>query len=42
MEKIIKSRNLKIVVYLIDVAEKKKGKFIAREVRLSDTPFIEI
>lgn len=42
MEKIINSRSLKIVVYIIDVAEKRKRKFIAHEVRLSDIPFIEI
>ncbi|GAA4237715.1 hypothetical protein GCM10022291_25390 [Postechiella marina] len=42
MKKVLDSRSLKIVVYIIDVAEKKKRKFVAHEVRLSDTPFIEI
>ncbi len=42
MKKILDSRSLKIVVYIIDVAEKKKRKFIAREVDLNDNPFIEI
>jgi len=42
MEKVIISMGLKTVVYIIDVSEKKKRKFIAREVRLSYGSFIEI
>ena len=42
MEKILNSISLKTVVYIIDVAEKKKRKFIAREVRMSYGSFIEI
>ena len=42
MEKIIKSRSLKSIIYIIDIQEKRGNKFIAREVRLNEDSFLEI
>ena len=42
MEKIINSRSLKSIIYIIDIKEKRGKKFIAREVRFNEGSFLEI
>lgn len=42
MKKILDSRNPEIIVYIIDVAKKKKRRYTAHEVLLTDGSFIEI